>query len=471
MLLVSNRLVVLGLLIAACLVGSTVRSEAQQEPTSPAGTQAGTQAAPQNVSQSTWFDQREMTGDWGGVRTTLEKQGVLWRGHYIAEMAGNPVGGRSQGFRYAHEIALGTDIDFKKLTGNDVGTLHFTLTERAGRSLAADSIGNIESVQEIFGSGETVRITMLALEHPFGSHLDTEIGWNNTETDFAASSVYWGDSLYCLYQSNGICGMPQALAANSGYSFYPTVVPAAWAKFYPREDHSIVLAVGAYAVNPTIVNTHNGFQLGMDNVTGTYIPVELGWHRGTADDKGPYPGMYRVGGYYDTSEVKIVTNSASKYIPSGINLIDLPSESRRGRYGLWALADQMIERDEADPKRGIILWSAFIWGDPKTALFPYFGEIGVARKGTFSKRPNDTFNLGFVVGALNQKLAQYEGFLASQGEAAPKQAQEMVGELNYGYEVAHWYVLRLGVQYVWHPSGQNEIPNAFVMDLQLNVTF
>ena len=79
--------------------------------------------------------------------------------------------------------------------------------------------------------------------------------------------------------------------------------------------------------------------------------------------------------------------------------------------------------------------------------------------------------MGFIVAALNPKLAAYEGFLDQRGETAPLQAQEMVGELNYGYELAHWFILRPGVQYVWHPSGENEIPNAFVTDLQLSVTF
>jgi porin len=68
----------------------------------------------------------------------------------------------------------------------------------------------------------------------------------------------------------------------------------AWAKLYPTADRSVALAAGAYAVNPTIVNTHDGFQLGLDNVTGTYIPVEFGWRRGQSDDKGPLPGMYRA---------------------------------------------------------------------------------------------------------------------------------------------------------------------------------
>lgn len=468
----AKRLPVLAASVLLASGAATPRARAQSEAQTPAGTQAGNQTQPPGgVSQQDWFDQREMTGNWGGLRTRLAREGIIVRGHYVAEMAGNPVGGRAQGFRYAHEVMLGADLDLAKLTGAGLGQLHLTLTERAGRSLASDMIGNTESVQEIYGSGERVRLTELAWQSAIGPHIDTELGWINTETDFAASPVYWGMQIYCLYQSNAICGMPQALAANSGYGFYPTAKPGGWIKAYPTPGHDLVLATGAYDVDPSIVNTHNGFKLGLQGATGLYVPVELGWHHGHSDDSGAMRGNLHVGGYYDTSEVRIVTGSTGAYQPRGIVLTGLPAEERRGRYGMWANADQMVERDRDDHDRGVLVWATFEWGDPKTSLFPYFGSAGITRKGTFARRPNDTVDLGFIAAALNPKLAAYESTLQAAGRPARRQAQEMVGELNYGYEIAHWFVLRPGVQYVWHPSGENEIANAFVMDLQLNVTF
>lgn len=416
-------------------------------------------------------DQRRMTGDWSGLRTTLANDGVVVHGGYVAEMSGNPTGGHSQGFDYAHQFEFGTDIDFARLTGVDIGTLSFSLTERAGHSLSADRIGNLEEVQEIFGSGETVRLSRLSLRRAFGSQIEAGIGWSNEEENFASSSVYWGQAIYCLYQSLGFCGKPPTLGQNSGYTFIPRVVPGAWLKLYPTLDHSLVFGFGIYAVDPTIQNAHNGFKIGLDNASGSFIPVELGWHRGWSDEKGAFPGTYRIGGYYDTSEVKIVTGQARGYIPSNITTTDLPQEKVRGRYGGWLLADQMIERDRGDPHRGIVVLAVFTYGDSKTAILPYYGSFGLARKGTFRTRPDDILALGFLVAAVNPRLAQYESRLNARGLAAPRQSQEMVVELNYGYQVTEWSTLHPGIQYVWHPAGENEIPNAFVMDLQVKAVF
>jgi porin len=54
---------------------------------------------------------------------------------------------------------------------------------------------------------------------------------------------------------------------------------------------------------------------------------------------------------------------------------------------------------------------------------------------------------------------------------APTSVQEYMAELNYGITLAPWLNLRPGVQYIWHPSGINEIPNALVLDLKTVLTF
>ncbi|MFK5073325.1 carbohydrate porin, partial [Klebsiella pneumoniae] len=92
-----------------------------------------------------------------------------------------------------------------------------------GSSLSKDKIGNILTVQEIYGDGQTVRVTQLSYEEKlFGGLVDVEAGHINTENDFATSPVYFGESLWCEFQNNGICGTPIAAPINSaGYVAYP----------------------------------------------------------------------------------------------------------------------------------------------------------------------------------------------------------------------------------------------------------
>jgi porin len=100
-----------------------------------------------------WLDQKTMTGDWGGARTSLEEAGVKPRALWVTESAANPSDGRSHGARYTQQIDFGADLDPGRLAGLAGGSIRITLTDRAGRSLSADAIGNLLTVQEVFGGG------------------------------------------------------------------------------------------------------------------------------------------------------------------------------------------------------------------------------------------------------------------------------------------------------------------------------
>src|SRR5690242_7409453 len=60
---------------------------------------------------NSWWTGETMTGNWGGLLDQLEDKGIEIEIEYTAEMAGNPVGGLGQGFRYAHELDFGGSVD------------------------------------------------------------------------------------------------------------------------------------------------------------------------------------------------------------------------------------------------------------------------------------------------------------------------------------------------------------------------
>ena len=156
---------------------------------------------------------------------------IVLGGHYVAEFAGNSSGGLSLGTAYASELMVSGPFDLARLAGPGLGTARIILTAREGSSLSANAIGNIFTVQEIYGDGLTPRLTELSYDQPFaGGKADLYAGRINTENDFAASSAYWGGiALYCAYQNNAICGTP----IDSGYVAYPTSVWGARLKVHP----------------------------------------------------------------------------------------------------------------------------------------------------------------------------------------------------------------------------------------------
>jgi porin len=410
-----------------------------------------------------WFSWKTMTGDWGGLRPELEQEGIILRGHYVNEASGNAVGGREQGGADTGEVMLGADVDSKVL-GWEEGTFHLTLTERAGSSLSKDKIDNILTVQEIYGDGQTVRLTDLSYEQKFfGGRIDVEVGHINVENDFASSPVYFGGALWCNFQSNSICGTPIAAPNNTnGYVAYPASNWGARVKTYPASN--VYVEAGAYAVDPTLNDARNGLKLGINHTTGAFTTMETGITVG----RGGYLGNYRVGAYYDNSNAQTVVSQLGRYATpqDSAALMALPIEERAGRYGGWVIADQTVELDPGTDKRGIALFAALEWGDKATSFLNWYGEAGLVRQGTFKGRDDDTIALGMAVASINGALQGLE-----QKIGAPTSVQEYMAELNYGITLAPWLNVRPGLQYIWHPSGINEIPNAVVLDLKTVLTF
>ena len=123
------------------------------------------QAQAQDVFFSDWLQQPYMTGDLGGVRTKLEKEGISLRAHYISETAGNPTGGLQQATQYAQQIDFGADFDLEKLVKLKGGQIHVTFSDRAGNSLSDLDLGALAEVQEIFGAGQDFRLAILDHRH------------------------------------------------------------------------------------------------------------------------------------------------------------------------------------------------------------------------------------------------------------------------------------------------------------------
>ncbi len=176
----------------------------------------GQRTPEQNFSD--WLAQDTMTGNWGGVRTNLKDLGINLRAAYTSETAGNPTGGNYQAIRYTQQIDFGADFDLNRLIGLPGGGIKVTLSDRAGRSLSADALGNnLFPVQELYGAGQNFRLAaLLYRQSVLDDKLTFEVGWAPIGDSFGK------DALYCDFQNGAICGHSKSLSQNSGWHNFPT---------------------------------------------------------------------------------------------------------------------------------------------------------------------------------------------------------------------------------------------------------
>lgn len=370
-------------------------------------------------------------------------------GRYVGEYAANSTGGYQLADAYASEFQLGANyVTFAK-PGN-TGIVHFIFTERWGSSLTQNALGNIGSVQEIFGDALTPRLTELDYEQQTGK-FDVHAGRVIMQNDFAASSTYWGGNLWCRFQNNAICGTPYGAPNNSGYGYYPSSEWGAYGKVSPTK--SFYVETGAFQVNPVYANRGQGFNLSFTGTTGVDFPLEFGWL--SHDRDGNYNGSIRLGGYYDTSAVIGTENNLRKFVaPSNPALAQIPSTTYRGRSGGWLLFDRLLSGSSAPNARGLAFFGAYEYGDPQTAFMSNFADAGFVQHGTFKDRVDDTVALGWYYIDVNPRLRNFEYQLQSEGYAVPTNGQEQYVELNYGIAVTPQVLFRPSYQYVINPAGE-----------------
>ena len=145
-----------------------------------------------------------MLGDWNGQRSALQQKGYDFSFGYTGEMATllDASHSSSHGTEYADQFAFGTHFDLDKILGWQDTEAQITITERNGRSLSqtSDALdGHLSSTQEVWGRGQTWRLTDLWIKKKFmDQKLDIKVGRFGEGEDF---NSFDGD-----FQNLALCG-------------------------------------------------------------------------------------------------------------------------------------------------------------------------------------------------------------------------------------------------------------------------
>ncbi|AHJ64801.1 Porin [Granulibacter bethesdensis CGDNIH4] len=391
--------------------------------------------------------------------------GVDFIAAYTAEMAANPVGGIRQEAAYAGQILAGADLDMNKLVGLSGVSVHIAVTNRQGRNLSRDAIGNSTSVQEIWGGGQTTRLTQFTIEKKaFNNRLILEAGRSIANTEFLSSPFY------CQFQSNSACGNPTFVFRTSSLTWWPVSSWMGRVKFWmtPR----VYLHAGAYEVNRSFQgNNDHGFNWSTNRANGVMIPFELGYATTFENDR--LPRHYQIGGWYDATNY----NDPSRDTQGGyVQVSGLPAQSLYGRSGAYIRFDQMVWRPDHSA-RGLTLFGVAMTGLSGRLAEDYFLEAGMVMTAPFKKRPYDT--LGFMINNQSLSGAALQGVSEARtlaGLPPGTNRNQVMMELNYTFQALETVRITPNLQYIInpdqlrYPTRPKSIPDAFVVGLKLTVS-
>ncbi|MCG8291519.1 carbohydrate porin [Pseudomonas entomophila] len=390
-----------------------------------------------------------LTGDWGGLRHQLEADGFKFTGDYSGETAYNTHGGLHRSARYSQNLKLGVQFDLAKLYGLDNGgKVQLTVNDRRGNNASEDLVGNRLPIQENYG-GLYTRLTELSYEGNLTPTLNVKLGYMAMGNDLGGLD----SGILCNFMNAGFCGHPLNMSGGSGWTNYPNAHLGARVKY--DLSPAWQLRVAAFNVDPeSNGNSSRAWHLGPKHTTGTVVPVELVYKL-----QGELPGEYKLGYYYDSSNVKRIGSS----------------QEVAGRGGHYLLVDQAVWSDPVSPGRTLHAFGQYSASSKAASPFTRWYGAGVVLYKPFEGRPRDTLALGYgraVPNPRSRDVLETSALDAGQGFPNLDSAEQLI-ELSYGYQATPWLNLRPDVQYIVEPgafSGK-DIDNALVVGLQVKASF
>ena len=413
---------------------------------------------------------KNMTGEWGGVRTDLRHRGYDFTLEYSSMTATNMSGGydRDKTLRYSDQYILGIDMDLEKIFGIHDGEFKASLNDRNGRDLTQDRLQDPRApvigsgVQSNYGRGQTWHATQFWFKKTWqDKKWDLKVGLMPPGEDF--------DNSGCFFQNLSLCG---SLAGHGSGVWYNTPIGQWGGRIKYALSSALYIQAGGFQYNPNYATRHGSFELDGTGHLGYMYIVELG-HRPTPGATF-LPDTWKIGGWYNTADANDVLDD-----DNGDPYVLTRQAARRhgGRYGGYLYVSQQLTHSGSQRQNGLNIFGHLAINDKNTATMDYQIQAGIIYKGPFASRPQDFISFGVSKMHANAKVAR-RAQLQNQMRGiddyddplyVPVRRSEYAAELHYSFRVTPWLTLRPNLQLLAHPGGIEEIKDAWVIGNQVTI--
>jgi porin len=388
---------------------------------------------------SSWLENDRLTGDWGGARTAQEEAGYKFFAYYNAIFAGNVDGGNSTDSSYAGDLFLGAEFDLEKIFGWDDTKFVLTGIDRHGRSID-EAVGGQYSVMQCVG-GQNAFLYNITLEKKFlDDSLSVKLG-RMTATDDFVGSPYYGFSV-----NNSVNGQIRAALFDGVMSSYPFPVWGGRVKYDLNDEAYAMLGVFQNPIDMFDRDTQ-GVDFNFESGDGVSIFTQGNWN--PKFDNRPahfFAGMNVA--FFEMDEF----NS---------------TETRDKFVRFYGHADYQVYAEAPGSEEGLVLFATLGYSPfQDAAIIPVQSTFGANYEGLFPGRDKDNTVFFATYGNFSN---DYTAQQASAGAGSPE--YEVVLEIGHRFQVTPSTYIQPDIQYIVHPGGTGDIPNALVLGFQYGASF
>jgi porin len=421
---------------------------------------------PAEVETETWWEGwmkgEKLTGDWGGVREELARNGLAFNIDITQILQHNAHGGRAtnDGLRYSGSGDLTITFDTEK-AGLWKGGLFLLNAEPKWGDGVNKKVGsllpvNMDAIKP--GADEGCMMTLSEWIY-FQNLFDGKLTLIAGKLDGSRA-----------FDRNAFANDERTQFMNLGLRNNPII--GAFAPYTNLGAGFVLKPVDWFSVVTAVVDSQGrakttGFETTFHGPTHTSIINEYDFNIKPCG----LPGTQRIGWLWSSMEYPHL-QPASPFRETGpfmINLLGLdlanrlvgriaPFNTSPDNVGIYYNFDQYLYTEKCDPTQGIGVFGRFGWAREDVNPINYFYSIGIGGKGVIPDRDKDTFGIGYYHVNLSNDLPSVFSY-------------ESGVELFYNIEVCPWLHISPDIQVIRNPggAGQHDCSLVYGVRMQMNL--
>ena len=422
-----------------------------------------------------WWDGRQATGNWFGVRDSLQDRGVNFRADWRANFLAIVDGGLEQRGGFDQEIRFELTVDAAKLTKIDnLDGLSFTGDVRWREGTY--SINKYSGTDSTFrpsaytgGAGWRFRKSYATYTTPelFGipEFLTLSGGWQ-VPTDLFL--VQPESKLFVNQTIRTAKGINPNLPWGGSFSTwggYAKIEPTDW--LYAQSGLYLAYPFGAdpmnhglsfqgYALDPSLNGLYSlneiGVtpQIGPEQLPGKYAAGMIYWGvEKTGFDGVPYDGNLQ---FYWQADQQLFREKSIATSSSGAG-------SEGGKNPVAAVKPKKDEQ-------GLYWFSTLNFAPPENNLMQFYAMGGLIYKGVIPGRDKDQTGVAFAYGNYSFEAANVD----REKNRDPRTYQAVL-EVDYRIQLNRFAYVQPVFQYIMNPGGRGLVANDTILGLHMGVNF
>ncbi len=391
------------------------------------------------------WTRKHLTGDWNGHRKVLEEKGITLELYYNQQFQQNFRGGLDthNGHRFSGSYDLNLKLDFEKMGWMEDAGFYIRAAKGSwSDGINPNKVGAMFNVNSDAGDDQPIFINKWWLWKKFADgKLELRLGLLQTNKDLFDVSLYANhedkDFLNRLSIRNA------TVPHRTGNGIFLKFEPVNW--FYTQ-----IAAVDA---------DHQARTTGWDTAFHERTWFAGFWEAGFTpkweSSKGPMPGRYRIGVWYDPRTKTLFRNALGGR---------RRAETNDGDAGYYLGLDQMVwkENDNAKDQQGLGLFARYGHARADRNRVDDSWQLGASYRGAIPTRDDDVVAFSVAQGIQSERYRDEIRRLADR---------ETVYELYYAMQVTPWMIVSPDLQFITNPGGDKNDRDAIVGGIRVRIIF